>query len=285
MSNWNSASNKVPGPGNITLLNDTCYQLQGMTIRENATSLVHIADIHSPATGARQVVIKAFPNLFARTGLENELVGYIVAREEGLPVATEAFIMVLPSELLFRCHPHFKSELSTSTGFNVVWATSVVNGPPLKYLHPLRDVALKRRLLKWPKLPDMLAFDDLIANEDRSEDNLICIANGELVLVDHADISGGISRKIEFLDPSFSPNNSFIRNLFDDRLPSSIKSGMVLAAERHPQVIKSALPHIFYWLNMLFPDVPDHTSKLMSYLASRANTSPHRIKQRHNLLI
>lgn len=285
MSQWNSASAKVPGPGNITLLNGTCYQTQGRTIRENDTSLVHIADIHSPATGARQAFIKAFPNRFARTGLENELVGYIIAREEGLPVADEAYIMVLPSELLFRCHPHFKSELSTTEGYNVVWATSAVDGPPLKYLHPLKDLALKKRLLKWSKFPSMLAFDDLIANEDRSEDNLICISNGELVLVDHADISGGISRKIEFLDPSFSPRNSFIRNVFDDTLPNNIKSGMVMAAERHPQIIKNALPHIFYWLNELFPELPEHTSKLMDYLASRANMSPDRIKHQHDLLI
>lgn len=130
MPDWKSASAKVPGPGNITLLNGTSYQTQGAVVRENSTSLVHIAGIHSPATGARQAFIKAFPTRFIENGLANELIGYLVARESGLPVADEAYIMILPSELLFRCHPTFRGDLATTDGYNIVWATSAVDGPP-----------------------------------------------------------------------------------------------------------------------------------------------------------
>lgn len=131
----------------------------------------------------------------------------------------------------------------------------------------------------------MLAFDDLVANQDRTEDNLLCISNGSMVLVDHADIAGGISREVDYLDPSFSPANMFIRDTFEGAIPGSITSGMVMAAEQHPQVIQNALPHIFFWFNLLFPNAPERTSKLLDFLKTRANTSADRIKRQYGILI
>ncbi len=285
MVDWKSAFAKIPGPGNITLLNPTSYLTQGALVRENNTSLVHVADIHSPLTGARQAFIKTFPTKFVENGLANELIGYLVAREGGLPVAEEAYILILPSELLFRCHPDFKSDIATVEGINVVWATSAVEGHPLKYLHPLRDPYLRKRLLKWQGLPTMLAFDDLVANQDRTEDNLVCIHNGSMVLVDHADIAGGISRQIEYLDPAFSPANLFVRDAFEGSVPDTVTSGMILAAERHPHVVRNALPHIAFWLDLLFPNTPERTGKLLDFLQVRADESADRIKRHYGMLI
>lgn len=283
--NWKSVSVKIPGPGNITLLNPTSYLTQRALVRENNTSLVHVADIHSPLTGARQAFIKTFPTKFVENGLANELIGYLLAREGGLPVADEAYILILPSELLFRCHSDFKSDIATTEGYNVVWATSAVDGYPLKYLHPLRDPSLRSRLLKWPGLPTMLAFDDLVANQDRTEDNLVCIHNGSMVLVDHADIAGGISRQIEYLDPSVSVANMFIRDAFEGSVPNTVTSGMILAAERHPLVVQNALPHIAFWLQLLFPNTPERTSKLLDFLQVRADGSADRIREHYGILI
>lgn len=106
-----------------------------------------------------------------------------------------------------------------------------------------------------------------------------------MVLVDHADIAGGISRQIEYLDPSMSHENLFVRDAFEGSVPDTVTSGMILAAERHPLVVRNALAHIAFWLDRLFPNTPERTGKLLDFLQVRADGSADRIRRHYGMLI
>ena len=282
----NTQLNMTPGPGNVLVLGPESYLTQRCKVRENTTSLVHVADLHSPITGTISAFVKAFPNRFSENGLINEIIGYLIAQEAGFPIAEEAYILILPSELVFRIHPEYIKELSGDHGYIPTWSTRAISGPPLRYVHSIDEPEIQKRLLKnWSDLPSLLALDDFLGNEDRTRDNLISINNGRFALVDHADIAGGISRDKDFLNPFLSTRNTLLLDLFEGRVPHAIQSGMLKAAESHSQIFQRAKPKIQYWLNVLLPNDVAHTETLLEYLQVRATTSYTRIKRQEGMLL
>ncbi len=276
----------IPGPGNILVLPPESYLTERGVVRQNSTSLVHVADLHSPIMGTVQAFIKAFPDRFSGNGLVNEIIGYLIAQEAGFPIADEAYLIPLPSELLFQIHPEYIQDLSSEHGLVITWGTRAISGPPLRYVHSIDDPEIQKRLLKnWSDLPSLLALDDFLGNEDRTSDNLISINNGRFALVDHADIAGGISRDNDLLNPFSSIKNALLLDLFDGKVPHNIQSGMLKAAESHPLIFERAKPKIQYWLNTLLPNENKHTKTLLEYLQIRATTSYTRIKRQEGMLL
>lgn len=282
----NTQLNMIPGPGNILVLGGASYLTQRNIIRENSTSLVHVADLHSPVRGPVQAFVKTFPSRFSGNGLINEIVGYLIAQEAGFPVADEAYLLALPNELAFRIHPEYVHDLRSESGLVVTWCTRAISGPPLRYVHAINEPEIQRRLLQnWSDLPSLLALDDFLGNEDRTSDNLICINNGRFALVDHADIAGGISRDVQLLNPFGAVRNALLLDLFNGKAPPQIQSGMLKAAESHPRIFERAKPKIEYWLDTLFPPQDHHTKSLLEYLQTRAITSYTRIKRQEGMLL
>lgn len=275
---------KFAATSRIALLHHNAYLTELQVVRENPCSLVHTAEVHSPTDGPSQVFIKAFPSKFEATGLANEIAGYLLACAAGLPVASSACLLLLRTEQLNSVHPDHIASLQNDTGLSLVWATRALPGPPLRILHPINEPEFQKRLKKWPLLPSVLAFDDLVANEDRTNDNLVAISNGEFALVDHADIAGGISRLGQFPDPHSSSKNQLLSSVYGTVVPHSVSSGMLLAAESHVAIFGAAKPEIEYWFKLLFNDQTDAQS-MLAFLSARAQLSASRVRTQQGLLI
>lgn len=278
-------SQKCSASSRIALLGPEAYLTELEVIRENSTSLVHVAEIACPVHGRIQAFVKTFPTRFVESALANELAAYLLACADQLAVADQAYILILRTEQLFKIHPEFKVELANDHGLSYAWVTKAIDGAPLRLLHPINEPELQKRLRKWPLLPRVLAFDDLVANEDRSQDNLIAINNGVFALVDHAEIAGGIARIDEFLDPNRCSKNQLLSMLYGNTVPKNVTSGMMLAAERHMEVFRQIEPELKYWYDTLFPDSDARSHALLNFLNERARNSVPRIRQQQGLLI
>lgn len=254
-------------------------------LRQNSTSFVHLADIHSTTSGTIKSFVKTFPAQFVQNGISHEIAAYLLALEAGLPVAKEAYVMRMKTEMLFRIYPEYKAVLATDEGYSYAWTTQAIDGRPLRYLHSVTEPELQKRLLKWGDLAAVLAFDDLIANEDRTKDNLIAINNGSFVLIDHAEIAGGLGSSLNFTRPEEIFQNRLLNSLFGGKAPAYIKSGMVHAAEKHLDVFRRIQPELTFWLNTLFPGGVEANAALLNFLSSRAAASVTRIRQQNRLLI
>ena len=77
-----------------------------------------------------------------------------------------------------------------------------------------QDEAIIQRLIRWPLLPLAIAFDELIANNDRTLKNLLYRTDqpsAPFVLIDHG----------EALPPGLLPSHAYGRNLLAERLPAN----------------------------------------------------------------
>jgi len=268
----------------VGLLRDLSYLSTLRVVRENSTSLVHIAEIATPERGTQQAFVKAFPMRYESVGLTNELAGYLVARAVGLPVATNAYVLIVKTEKLFGVHPSFQAELSNTRGYNLAWCTSAIEGAPVRLLHKITDDEMRKRLRAWKRLPAVLAFDDWVANGDRSRDNLIAIRNNEFALVDHAEIAGGLSRLDGTIDNCIQVPNRLLKDVYGDQIPASVKSAMMLAAEQHSVAFAIVQPELDYWFKELFSNSTEDTT-IIDFLRDRANTSVPRVLTQTGLLI
>ena len=270
----------------VSVLDPNAYLTTKSVVTENGDSLVHLAEIHSTRTGKKEVFVKVFADKKSPNALLHEIYGFVVAKHLGLPVPEEAFLLLIDSRLLFEIHPNFNHVINNEQGVNIAWCTTTIEGKPIRYLHPINDETLKNRLKKNKSLPEILAFDEFLGNEDRNKGNLIMINNGNFALIDHAEIAG-TSNNLGFdIDANSFYKNALISELYDGCPPDKIKSAMVLAAEKHQDAVTNAkdeLKNLSDIIHKAYGIMP--TNNINDYINTRAKNSPERIKERYGLLI
>jgi hypothetical protein len=272
--------------GNIFLLPENAYLSSIVPIREKTTSLVHLAQVHSQSRGSVDAFLKCFPysdvNL-EKKALRNEIAAYLLAAQAGLPIAQEAYILIVQKEWLEKIHQEPTRPALTRNEY-LAWGTKAIDGRPLRYVHRINEAEMKSRIKKWPGLPNVLAFDDWILNEDRTDDNLIAVNNGEFCLIDHAEIAGGILRDFTLIDDHTDCNNKLLKELFGPSAPNEIKSGMVFAAQQHRQIFDQACPKIENQFNKFSLSDKD-SNYMLELINKRAANSEERIIKNHGMLL
>ena len=96
-----------------------------------------------------------------------------------------------------------------------------VEVPQAQKVRRLESQPIREILSRWPKLIDATAFDMLIANEDRSEENLLIDGHGQLWLADHDRALGGAGESL-FSSTSATHINLFMKHLKELPLPRRI---------------------------------------------------------------
>lgn len=81
---------------------------------------------------------------------------------------------------------------------------------------------VREKVWAWPMLELAAVFDELVANDDRSENNMLMGARGELWLIDHARCLGGAGQRLFSSDVTPSFPNYFLSQIgqmtFNQRL-------------------------------------------------------------------
>jgi hypothetical protein len=129
-----------------------------------------------------------FEHVFVKLGSENrrsiEAVCAWIALDVGLPTPAPRFVHVKRARLPGGCPWRFQDANEM-----IVFATVAVEGA--MQLSRMDSDVLAPKLLKWDFLEMAAVFDHLVANDDRSDGNLLMDRRGAFWLIDHGRSLGG----------------------------------------------------------------------------------------------
>lgn len=194
----------------------------------------------------RRYYIKSYQN--AAKPLFNEISGFLMAAEAGLPQADSAALIALPGVLLDKIHP--------SKGFSLqahwpCWCTTAITGSDGTHLPTATTYfncdfsAIADDLRAWKGLPALLAFDEWVANVDRNTGNLIRLSAGDYAIIDHGAILTGPEWISEMLAPIASYTNKIwflLRHFNGITLP--VSSSAVHTSTRFPDAYTAGSPEM-----------------------------------------
>lgn len=135
---------------------------------------------------------RSFVKCFSETkkiAISNEITGYILAKESGLPTPEKCALISLPQEI----KDEFKSRTGDDCfeyGFAMMLAEGSTPNAIIK-LHSYDEEFAKSifmgALNKWPQTAKLIAFDEWVANEDRNLGNFIIAPNNKIIVIDHSN--------------------------------------------------------------------------------------------------
>lgn len=194
----------------------------------------------------RRYYIKCYQN--AAKPLFNEISGFLLAAEAGLPQADSAALIALPGSLLEQIHPGKGFALQAHW---LCWCTTAItssNGaqlPTATTYFSCDFSAIADDLRTWKDLPALLAFDEWVANVDRNTGNLIRLSAGDYAIIDHGAILTGPDWISEVLAPIASYTNKIWLLLRHFRgIPLPISSGAVHASTKFPDAYTAGSPEM-----------------------------------------
>ena len=263
------------------VLSSVAYLAQFASFRETPDCYTHGAKVSSPTLGPVDVFVKFYVTEKNRTnrGLVNEAVGYLLAKACGLPVAPHAFVIDVSGQRLLEAHASLRGSINAAHSYPC-WATSAVDGAQAKQNHGLVIDTLR----KWSLLPKMLAFDDWVANSDRTAANIVCTGKQNLTLIDHGHIGGSLYWMPDLLPAEGSFSSPVLLDIWPKALPPAIASQMVQNAAEHGRVFSVAKARLRAVLDFCCDDQPSSRA-FEEFLEKRANGSYDRIKKTHGVLI
>lgn len=262
------------------VLSTVAYLAQFRIIRETSDSFTHSALVSSPTFGNTDVFLKYYLEVNKPSrGLLNEAVGYLLAKSCGLPVPERAFVVDVSGERLLEAHSKLDGIVNKANSYPC-WATSAVPGAIMKPHHNLFIETLSR----WDLLSNMLAFDDWVANSDRTTANIVCTGKHELTLIDHGHLGGSLYWMRDLLPVDSVFRSPVAYDLWPKALPDVIATQMVECAAKHSAIFTKVKLRLRAVIDLLASDA-ESGAALMEFLDARANGGYDRIKKTHGVLI
>lgn len=182
-----------------------------------------------------------------------------LAMEMRLPVPEPYFVNVSRAKIRSKCRWDFDATETVAC-----FGAAAIEGA--QTLRLARTGAEPSSLLAWPQLARAAVVDDLVANDDRSADNVLIDIGGKLWLIDHARAIGGGGHPL-FSNLAFPVFKNFLLNLIA-ALPAAKRIGMrreLLGACADAAAAVLRLPYN----RLLVPE--DIGVQMASYLAQRAS--------------
>jgi len=219
--------------------------------------------------------VKCF-SVSKKIAISNEITGYILAKESGLPTPEKCALIALPQEI--------KDEFESRTGdscFEYGFAMMLAEGSTPNALIKLHasDEEFARSVFmgalnKWPQTAKLIAFDEWVANEDRNLGNFIISPNNKIVVIDHSNLPYAMLWDCDDLISEKAYQNKLVL-IFELCLVNgksyTIPNDAFInnEARNHAGILNSALIELDPWWDF-FLDEP-RKIKLKAFLNERAN--------------
>ena len=272
----------------ISVLPETSYLASHEQVTGGAMGVTRKASIEWDDGSIRKCYIKVYPKNDRIRKIFNELTGFTLAKALGILQPDSAALIPL-SKL-------FYEDFSAVTDINsdeIVWAWVTTEcGSSVKGVFHLNNFEEKFQIdpddtinkliqayslvCNQKNLPSIIAFDDFIANDDRNIGNVVMIGDGNMGIIDHGEILGGIDwmSQLTVLDRTQSFNNKLLNILNDqvsvkDQTKFTTKHKAVEAANAHKVAFISVQDVLITWWNNLLEvsSVPiDEQPKYVAYL-------------------
>lgn len=211
-------------------------------------------------------------------GVVNEVTGYLIAQGSGLPVPDRAAVLRLPDQLL--------SELESRMGEEVYPFSFVVTEAPGTTPNTIISgtdeaqaaAALSYVFAEWAKVPDLIAFDDWTANQDRNLGNFLIESDQSVYVIDHSNMPVTLQWIPVQLDPHLNDNENMLIGILHScsiDLPSS--QAVSQAGASHPGVYQVVYNELVYWWDIFLEDDESRRDALENFLFERSKNSQTRL--------
>lgn len=218
----------------IIVLPESSYLTSHELVTEGEMGVTRKASIEWDDGTIRKCYVKVYPSFNRIMKICNELTGFTLAKALGLKQPEGAAI--IPLNKIFYSDYMSVTDLNNS---EIVWAWITTEcGSSLKGIFQLNNIEHLFRvdpittqkkinhafslICNQKNLPELIAFDDLIANNDRNIGNLVMLGDGEMGIIDHGEILGRVDwvRNLYSLDKNETFANILL-NILNDYIVTS----------------------------------------------------------------
>jgi hypothetical protein len=259
----------------IEVLNEASFKSVLSKPSEGLMAYTYLCLIDWPDGKQRQCYVKMF-SVQHSIGIFNEILGYLLTKAEGLPVASQAGLLILPDAV---------RNLVNQPVASVAFVTSRIEGNTSSSFYHINDMlkfeALNKILDDWDQLHHTIAFDEWVANQDRNLGNLVIDSNSSVTLIDHSNMPVDLVWQPADLDIDLCPKNK-LGTFFRSNATLPQKHAILKGAERQSDSLLSVTDEINYWAKQLLRE--DYRKSLMNFLECRALTSHDRLSKKYGLL-
>ncbi|MCK6889791.1 hypothetical protein [Enterobacter kobei] len=260
----------------IELLNQASFKSVLSRPSEGKVALTLLCLVEWADGIQRQCYVKIFAQSQG-LGVFNEILGYLLTKAEELPVAPKAGVLVLPEAL--------KKEISIPVA-PVAFLTSKINGNSPSSFYNLGQFLQFESLYKvidgWEKLPQTIAFDEWVANQDRNLGNVIIDSNFAVTLIDHSNMPVDLVWSASMLDKEIEPRN-VLSDVFRNAPNLPQKMEIIRGANKQTSSLNMVREEIMFWAERLLNE--EQRESLMLFLEHRAKFSNARLSKKYGLLV
>ncbi|WEV48131.1 hypothetical protein OZX61_07480 [Acinetobacter sp. ESL0695] len=218
----------------IIVLPESSYLTSHEMVTEGQMGVTRKASIEWDDGTIRKCYVKVYPSINRIMKICNELTGFLLAKTLGLKQPDSAALIPLNKIYYSDYLPAIDINntetvwawITTECGSSIKGVFQLNNIEELYEQDPIgtqQKIAHAFNLICDQKnLPELIAFDDFIANNDRNIGNLVMVGDGEMGIIDHGEILGRIDwiKNLPSLDKKQIFNNHLL-NILDGQATSS----------------------------------------------------------------
>lgn len=262
---------------NIEVLSPDCYLGKLADVGDGRSAYTHIAKIRYMGE-KMSFHVKLFNS---HKQLSNEITAYILARLNEQPVPEHACIIKLSKDDIATAFPDVRFN-SDAYG----WATTSIEGktPNSYFDEGTKEGQLALQVLKKIEgIASLIAFDDLIANQDRNLGNIMLSSDhAKFWIFDHDQAPFSSEWKADELKPNRESVCKLSMALFPAGIPQSTKSLIAEASKIHNKNSTILLNYLTEWWDLLVTN--DESKALGEFFSTRSDISEGRILKKMGLL-
>ena len=266
----------------IKILSAEKYIAPLQSTQDGKMAFTHLANVKWLDNKPLRFYVKVYPKDKPR-GLINEITGYLLAYALGIPQPQKVGMIQLPKEVIAKEH---HSKFDVIDDCIIGWLSEESGITPNTYLS-IRDLSEFEKTLHklelWPHLPNLIAFDDWVANQDRNTGNITIQGTSEFKIIDHGNVPVSESWTKNCLVSEKNYRNVLMElfSLDGFRLPESV--AIANASKAHLPAFIEVRDELDRWWKIFLE--PDCHKKIHEFMAQRAEYSLERIKKRTGLLV
>lgn len=266
----------------IKLLSADKYIAPLQAAQDGRMAATHLANVKWIDNEPNRFYVKIYPKDKPR-GLINEITGYLLAYALGIPQPKKVGMIQLPKEVLAKEH---HSQFNVVDNYIIGWLSEESGITPNTFLSIGEISSYKESLAKlgaWRYLPNLIAFDDWVANQDRNTGNITIQGPSDFKIIDHGNVPVSESWTQNCLVTDKYYRNVLMEIFCSDgfKLPESVK--MANASKEHLSAFTEVRDELTRWWEVFLK--PDCHEKINEFIAQRAEHSVERIKKRTGLLV
>lgn len=228
--------------------------------------------------------VKIYPLDYDDRCIFNEILGYLMANELGIPQPTYACIAMIPTDIVKKndtigfCDTPLGKQFLQNSSYPV-FCTARIHKNETAFEYHQRTKKLVAELEKWKFMASTIALDNTIAHIDRHTNNLLRTGRNTYHIIDNGLLVGHYKKHgwktTDLQAKKLYPNKLYdiAKTCMKEKAFNTINSNMVQMADTHVDAVENILDELRYWTNVLYNQNPNDYNVFIDFLIDRANNA------------